>query len=144
MDALQHPPFVEGNSCTRHGDRASVSERTWAYQTKSAFSDIANIASERLTCNSRLSLTKPLEHPEPPLESLAATFFAGSLGRVRGRPLPLTGIHAGFVRIATLMMPKRCSTLQPVRKGRAVHLGAQRFRSEVLKYDASNERPLVD
>jgi hypothetical protein len=41
--------FVEGTHA-RGRDRASVSRRTWAYQTKSAFSDVSNIAPGRLMC----------------------------------------------------------------------------------------------
>jgi len=40
----------------RGRDRASVSERTWAYQTKSAFSDAAYIAPEPPACNRRYSI----------------------------------------------------------------------------------------
>jgi hypothetical protein len=36
--------FVVGTSCTRQETRAFASERTWAYQTKSAFSDMGCIA----------------------------------------------------------------------------------------------------
>ena len=52
----QGQPFVQGNSCTKH-DRASVSERTWAFQTKSAFSDSCNIVSSRLIRNVELQLS---------------------------------------------------------------------------------------
>src|SRR6201999_4286275 len=51
------PMFVVGISCTRPKTRAFVTERTfryertWAYQTKSAFSDATYIALLRLICN---------------------------------------------------------------------------------------------
>src|ERR1700755_2718011 len=45
---MGHPPgcrvFVAGISGLRPKTRASVTERTWAYQTKSAFSDIGGLA----------------------------------------------------------------------------------------------------
>ena len=47
----QRPMFVVGISCTKPKTRAFVTERTWAYQTKSAFSDTGYIASWRLICN---------------------------------------------------------------------------------------------
>jgi len=36
----RRPMFVVGIFCTRPKTRAFVTERTWAYQTKSAFSDM--------------------------------------------------------------------------------------------------------
>jgi hypothetical protein len=44
MDA-RHPLFVVGIVCAKQTTRASVTERTWAYQTKSAFSDVTRIPS---------------------------------------------------------------------------------------------------
>jgi acyl phosphate:glycerol-3-phosphate acyltransferase len=38
------PMFVVGITCSKQIIRASVSRRTWAYQTKSAFSDTTMIA----------------------------------------------------------------------------------------------------
>lgn len=40
----KRPMFVVGISCRRPKTRAFVTERTWAYQTKSAFSDAGSIA----------------------------------------------------------------------------------------------------
>ncbi|MGY4482642.1 hypothetical protein ACVWWR_001833 [Bradyrhizobium sp. LM3.2] len=45
--------FVAGISCTRPKTRAFVTERTWAYQTKSAFSDTSYIVSWRSTRNEK-------------------------------------------------------------------------------------------
>src|SRR5215469_13025335 len=45
------PMFVVGISCTRPKTRAFVTERTWAYQTKSAFSDLGYIPLLRSICN---------------------------------------------------------------------------------------------
>lgn len=46
LDA-RRPMFVVGISCTRPETRAFVTERTWAYQTKSAFSDRGHITLRR-------------------------------------------------------------------------------------------------
>ena len=43
--------FVVGISCTKPKTRAFVTERTWAYQTKSAFSDAGYITVWRLIRN---------------------------------------------------------------------------------------------
>jgi len=43
--------FVVGVSCTRPKTRAFVTERTWAYQTKSAFSDIDMVTAWRFIRN---------------------------------------------------------------------------------------------
>jgi len=43
--------FVVGISRMRPETRAFVTERTWAYQTKSAFSDAGYITLGRLICN---------------------------------------------------------------------------------------------
>ncbi|PBB23398.1 hypothetical protein CK227_27485 [Mesorhizobium sp. WSM4308] len=47
----QRPMFVVGISCTKPKTRALVTERSWAYQTNSAFSDVGYIAMWRLVCN---------------------------------------------------------------------------------------------
>src|SRR4051794_40321743 len=47
------PMFVAGISCTRPKTRAFVTERIWAYQTKSAFSDTSCIVSWRSIRNEK-------------------------------------------------------------------------------------------
>jgi hypothetical protein len=44
MGRKLHPTFVVGISSTEPKTRDFVTEMTWAYQTKSAFSDIATLA----------------------------------------------------------------------------------------------------
>lgn len=43
-NAQKRPAFVAGDSGTRSKTRASVTRRTWAYQSKSAFSDLTLLA----------------------------------------------------------------------------------------------------
>ena len=85
MSARRALLFVVGILCTKPKTRAFVPERTWAYQTKSAFSDGLIISEFGLICNeyqsrNRLLLGRQCIFPYgPPKKPVPAIYPAASI-----------------------------------------------------------------